>query len=54
MNWVLMRGVIVDNGVSMYNTDDRKRLPPEPHKLRKAGCSAVHVLHERYILKQIE
>ena len=34
------RRLRVDNSASMYNTDDRKRLPTEPHKLWKAGCSA--------------
>jgi hypothetical protein len=30
----------------MYNADYRKRLPAEPHKLWKAGCFAMHALHE--------
>ena len=40
------RGVRVDNSAGMYNADYRKRLPAEPHKLWKAGCSAVHVLQQ--------
>jgi hypothetical protein len=38
---------VADNGAGIYNTDDRKRLPAEPHKLWKAGCSAMHAKHER-------
>ena len=41
------RGMRVDNSAGTYNADDRKRLPAEPHKLWKAGCSAVHPQHER-------
>ena len=43
----LRQGEWGDNGASMYNTYDRKRLPAEPDKLRKAGCSAMHALLER-------
>ena len=35
------REVRMGNGAVMYNADYRIRLPAEPHKFRKVGCSAV-------------
>ncbi len=32
-----------------YNAADRKWFPAESHKLWKADCSAMHVLHERFL-----